>query len=514
MFILLYTRDGLTLRHPLRPGDTVVGRAPICDLPIDEPSISRRHVRFRVHGDHCVLTDLGGRNGTFVNGEQVTEAEVKAGDAVVLGRFPLRVDHGTVESLVFSDSHALVDDRTSIVRPAAEGSITVADFKPAAASERLLRLLAEISRLLVPVGTLANLLERIASVALNVLPVDRVFVLLMDQQGAEVLSRVSRARSNRPVTNANLSRAIVRRSIQDRVALLGCDAMLESGQVSDNLPENMRWFMCTPLCTEEAVLGLIYADNPNSMKLTGADLDVLQALGAYASAAIEQSRQTERMLEGWRLRERLQRHHSVGVAEQMIVQIGANPASVQAPGDRDVTVLMADIPGFMQRTKAMDPAGVAQFLNRCFSVMCEAVFAEDGTLDKFVSDRLIAVFGAPIEQPDHASRALRVAQVIRHALATHGTEQPVPLRIALNSGLALAGEIGWTKRREFTVIGEVVSTCERILSYVCEPGQIVMGRGTRDRLGPQAPVRTLGPVHLRGCEHPIDLFAFDPPQKE
>ena len=514
MFILLYTRDGLTFRHPLRPGDTVVGRAPICDLPIDEPSISRRHVRFRVHGDHCVLTDLGGRNGTFVNGEQVIEAEVKAGDAVVLGRFPLRVDQGALESLVFSDSHALVDEKTSIVRPAVEGAITVADFKPAAAPERLLRLLSEISHQLVPVGTLANLLERIASVSLSVLPAERVFVLLMDQQGGEVLSRVSRARNNRPVANANLSRAIVRRSVQDRVALLGCDATLEAGHTSEMLPENMRWFMCTPLCTDEAVLGLIYADNPNSMKLTGADLDVLQALGTYASAAIEQSRQTERMLEGWRLRERLHRHHSTGVAEQMLAEISANPASFQTPGDRDVTVLMADIVGFTRRTKGMSPTGLAQFLNRCFSVMCEAVFAEDGTLDKFVSDRLVAVFGAPIEQPDHASRALRVAQVIRHALATHATEAPVQLRIALNSGLALAGEIGWTKRRDFTVLGDVVSTCERMLSYVCEPGQIVMGRGTRDRLGPQAPLKALGPVHLRGREHPIDLFAFDPPQKE
>ena len=89
MFVLLYTRDGDTCRHLLRPGDTVVGRAPICDLTIDDPSISRRHVRFRVHGDHGVLTDLGGRNGTFLNGEQVTEARVKAGDTVVGGRVVL-----------------------------------------------------------------------------------------------------------------------------------------------------------------------------------------------------------------------------------------------------------------------------------------------------------------------------------------------------------------------------------------------------------------------------------------
>src|SRR5262249_43736870 len=82
MLTLLYTRDGRTCRHELTPGDTIVGRASICDLTIEDPSISRRHARFRFHGERCVLTDLGGRNGTFLNGEQVTEAQVHPGDAI------------------------------------------------------------------------------------------------------------------------------------------------------------------------------------------------------------------------------------------------------------------------------------------------------------------------------------------------------------------------------------------------------------------------------------------------
>ena len=509
MFILLYTREGLTYRHPLRPGDTVVGRAPICDLAIDEPSISRRHVRFRVHGEHCVLTDLGGRNGTFLNGEQVTEAEVKAGDAIVLGRFPLRLDHGAVESLVFSDSHALVQGAASIIRPASIGAIAVPDFRPEAPAGRLMKLVSELSRQLVAGGPLANLLERIATVALDLLPVDRAFVLLLDEHGTEVLNRVSRARNNRPVTNANLSRAIVRRVVQDQVAMLGCDATLETGRAgSDSLPENVRWFMCTPLSTQTGILGMLYVDNPNSAKLNAADLDVLQALGSYASAAIEQSRLTERMLEHWRLRDRLQRHHSTSVVEQILADISTGSGQATTADDRDITVLMIDIVGFTRRVKAMQPAAVAQLLNRYYAVASEAVFAEDGTVDRFEGDRLVAVFGAPLEQPDHAARALRVAQVIRHALTTQ-TGESLSVRIALNSGVAVAGEVGWTRRRDFAVVGDVVNTCERILSYVCEPGQIVFARGTRDRLGEQAPVKPLGPVHLRGRDQPIDVFVLD-----
>ena len=87
-----------------------MGRAPACDLPIDDASISRRHARFRVHGDRCRVLDLGGRNGTFVNGELVTEVEVRHGDTVVLGRLPLHVETIDAQALaVLSDEHAMLE---------------------------------------------------------------------------------------------------------------------------------------------------------------------------------------------------------------------------------------------------------------------------------------------------------------------------------------------------------------------------------------------------------------------
>ena len=182
----------------LRPGDTVVGRAPICDLPIDEPSISRRHVRFRVHGDHCVLTDLGGRNGTFVNGEQVTEAEVRpAMPSSSAGFRSASITEPSSRSSSATATRSSTTGRRSS-GPPRSGAITVADFKPSAALGTAAAAAGGDLAPARPGRHARNLLERIASVALNVLPVDRVFVLLMDQQGAEVLSRVSRARNNRP----------------------------------------------------------------------------------------------------------------------------------------------------------------------------------------------------------------------------------------------------------------------------------------------------------------------------
>jgi adenylate cyclase len=134
------------------------------------------------------------------------------------------------------------------------------------------------------------------------------------------------------------------------------------------------------------------------------------------------------------------------------------------------------------------------------------VFAEEGTLDKFVGDAVLAVFGAPLLQPDHAERALRVARGMRDAVAALDIDPPVVLRIALNSGVATVGDIGSPRRREYTVLGDVVNTCSRMVTYVCDPGQIVLSDATRDRLSSTQELRPLGPVQLRGRTEHVTLF--------
>jgi adenylate cyclase len=512
MFILLYTRDGRTRRHPLSPGDTIVGRAPVCDLTIDDPSISRRHVRFRVHGDHCVLTDLGGRNGTFLNGEQVTEAEVKPGDSLVLGRFPIRVDRAGVEPVVLSDDHPPLESVHTVIRRVDEPAPTRGEKRTSVDPERLLHLLSEIARQLVTWGPLAETLDRIVSVALDTIPVERAFLLLFDERTGEVVPRVVRSRDRLPVSGATVSRTVVRRAIQEKVAILVCDALVESrlAEAQSLHAGRVRSFMCTPLWNQGQVIGVLYVDNPNTAQLGAADLDILQALGSYAAVAIEQARLSERLAQEARVRERLERYHSPAVVERILAGSGGTEEAAFIAEDRDVTVLFADIVGFTRRSERMSPASVAQLLNQCFAVLCETVFAEEGMLDKFVGDAVFAVFGAPLSQPDHAARALRTAEAMREAVRKLPIDPPVTLRIALNSGVATAGDIGSPRRREYTVLGDVVNTCARLVASACEPGQIVLSASTLDRLGRNPGARPLGPVQLRGRDSAVEVFALDP----
>src|SRR5262249_43174661 len=190
---------------------------------------------------------------------------------------------------------------------------------------------------------------------------------------------------------------------------------------------------------QNEVVGILYVDTPLTQRFTAADLDLFTALSNYAAVAIEQARLNARLLEETRRRERLQRYHSPNVVTR-ILEGGEDADAPFIAQERDVTVLFADIVGFTTMAEGQPPGAGAQLLNTYLGVMSDIVFEHEGTLDKFIGDAVMAVFGAPLEQADHALRAVRAAQQMRAALErlNDGREVPIRMRIALNSGAALA----------------------------------------------------------------------------
>jgi class 3 adenylate cyclase len=170
------------------------------------------------------------------------------------------------------------------------------------------------------------------------------------------------------------------------------------------------------------------------------------------------------------------------------------------PQQRDVTVMFCDIVGFTALCEQLDPAAIGDLLNSFFGRMADVIFAHEGTLDKFIGDSILAVFGAPFDQPDHAARCVAAALAMRKELAHFNLERPhrIRIRMAINTGRALTGEIGSPKRREFTVLGNVVNTAARLEASVAQPDQIVISDTTRERLGEAFQLRPLGVVSLGG----------------
>ncbi len=164
----------------------------------------------------------------------------------------------------------------------------------------------------------------------------------------------------------------------------------------------------------------------------------------------------------------------------------------------EVTVLFADLRDFTPFSERAEPHAVVEMLNATFGVAVPIVFGEGGTITQFAGDALMAIFNAPVRQPDHAFRAARSALALQLAVAAipGATERP-SFRVGLNSGPALVGNIGSAEIRNFTAIGDTTNTAARLHAFA-QPGGIVMGERTRELLGAHAVVRPLGTPELKG----------------
>ena len=150
-------------------------------------------------------------------------------------------------------------------------------------------------------------------------------------------------------------------------------------------------------------------------------------------------------------------------------EIESDPArAIVAVERRDMTVMFTDIPGFTTLSEQLSATEVANLLNDHFTLVAGCVEAEEGTIDKYIGDSVMAFWGAPSKQPDHAARAIRaalaIAETVRADNAIRRTDgrQEVRIRIGIHSGPALAGNIGAPGRINYTLVGDTVNAANRI----------------------------------------------------
>ncbi|WP_437488063.1 adenylate/guanylate cyclase domain-containing protein [Sorangium sp. So ce1014] len=180
-----------------------------------------------------------------------------------------------------------------------------------------------------------------------------------------------------------------------------------------------------------------------------------------------------------------------------------------------VSVLFADVVGFTPLAESRDPERMVALLNELFSMLTEIVFRHGGTVDKFIGDCVMAVWGAPLAQADHARRALAAAEDMMRFLETANEEWrekydiEVRLAVGVNSGEAIVGNIGSDKRMEYTVIGDVVNVASR-LEAIAAPNQVLVSEATRALAGDAFPLRALGERNLTGRQTTTAVYALDP----
>jgi adenylate cyclase len=532
MYRLSYDVGDTPQTHAFATGEVIIGRTDECQIILQDPSISRKHAKVVVDGSGVRVLDLKSKNGTKVNGTQVMEAVLKDGDRLHLGKFEITFNDALESKVVLDDHKPLSEEAGTIIRSVGELSRLLdetpapkepTDQKPVPAdveeigkANRILKVLTKVAQVLIAVRPVEEVLQQVMDIVFDHVPADRGFLMLReDGESSALVPMVVKHRnpSSGGEDRITISKTIADTVMKDRVAILTSDAMVDPrfGAGDSIRFHGIRSAMCSPLWHEEQVIGIIHVDSPMLTNcFTADDLDVLTALANYAAVAVERARLNQKIVAEEKKRERLGRFLSPQVTSRILAASDNDGSALGDPEVRDVSVLFADISGFTRLSERMKPSAVALLLNSYLSRMTDVIFKYEGTLDKYMGDGIMAVFGAPLDMEDHAERAIRTALEMQERLEewnAERTEGPeLRIRIGINSGTVVAGEIGSINKMEYTVLGDTVNTASRLESAVAKPGSVVIGEETRKAVGDTFECEDLGAFSLKGKENEVEAF--------
>ncbi len=489
----------------------VIGRAPDCDLLLQHESISRQHARIARDDEGWVLRDLGSKNGSRVNTFHVTDQVLRNGDRLDLGTIRMYVEIGPESAasrarVIFDEKQAPsghtevleLQGLDDLLQAAGDFSSKPPSFPNKVAlsslgdeishapesTGELLRLVSESAESLLSCTTLAETLDRILSLVFANLPVERGVICLYDPESDSIEPMAMRNREGVPDTPIAISSNIAGVAIDEKKAVLIKDTRLDDrfGGAESVIMMNIHSAMCAPLLREQNVSGYIYVDRQSTTHpFEMAQLQALSILALLAAIAVEQASLRDDIRREQERRVRLARYSSPAVVERILEAPGVGMGDMVAD-EGNVSVLFADVTGFTTMAEQLPPSEVILILNQIFERLTSAVFELDGTLDKFRGDGMMAFFGAPLAMPDHAERAVEAALRMQESLAAlnAGSEsgRPIQMRIGVNSGNVIVGDIGSPQRKDYTVIGDVVNIASRLESAVAKPGQVVIGEAT------------------------------------
>lgn len=506
---------------------TTVGRHTENSLQFLDPEVSKQHLTLDIESGRVRLKDLGSANGTIVNGREVDTTFLEDGDIIVVGNTHLRFCQPSSDenktTISFDEHMQLPAQQLSALSEHSDGTDSGvfapsdpglhekvgASVAPGSVEERFRAAMS----LLGSIGTrktVRELAENILDRVLELVEADTAVIMLVSADG-NLSPLASRMRES---AELRIPSAIVDNVIMNRRGLLTRDAMSDQMLRSSDtiVGQRIRSAMCVPLLDVQNVIGIIHLSSSYAAgAYVDADLEMLQAIAQPAALAVKNARLIETVRQNAEQRAELSRFLPPAVVERAL----RNGLSIGRQGDRlEATVLFTDIRGFTAMSEGARPEDVVALLNEYFEAMVDVVFSYGGTLDKFIGDGMMAVWGTIDPKPDDAIAAVRAADHMRHVLRTSVNrarmdrgEVPLHIGCGVATGPLVAGAIGAQKRQDFTVIGESVNFSSRLCSMAAGGEIYVCGR-TRELCGDALTFEEKPNQVVKGIANPVSVFVL------
>ncbi len=548
----------LDTEYELPEGETVLGRADDNDIVLSGDLVSRRHAVFVLEPDGVTVEDAGSRNGTRVNGAKISaRVKLDSGDTVHIGENKIWVRRISAvleaRTELASSPGGLAGDpptQPSAKLPPAPENVVVAAPSPAASALSqpvLLRqevqsadalaqiekarslgaqdvlaqkevrpelaslvLLYQVSERLATATSIERFLEDVCELVMDVSSARTVVALLRDEHGKMEPAAVRHRGSALAHGEVPVSHSVVEESVRSRSVLCVADVGRDSrfsGKESVVM-YGVSQAICVPLWRGEDVAGVLYATRDANQ---GAELhrlvEALTAIGHLAASGLEQQRLRQRAAEEARVRKVLERFHAPDIVDRVVKDF--TDASGPRMEERLCTILFADISGFTPLTERLPAERIVHLLDDFYRRMTSVIFSFGGTVDKFIGDAVMAIFGAPYPRGDDAARAVRAAMAMRvefvRLMADRPADEQCRLNIGINTGRVLVGTVGGEGRLEYTAVGDAVNVAARLVS-MATPGQVLISGATLKYLDGRFHVQPLGERQLKGRREAVAVY--------
>lgn len=524
--LIVISPDGAEREMPLRAINTI-GRHPDQHVQILDRVVSKEHALITYTDGTYWLQDMGSRNGTYVNGIQIKgRTPLRDSDTITLGSTRVvyveadraktvqqAVNQVTIHPSTIKESAI----RTRVQAETRDGG----EFMPESQISDDAALRADYEKLRVAfklnlaIGTeldIEILLDRILEKAFEFTNADRGAILLMNEQGVPEPRAVHHRRGGTGDEQLELSQTILSEVINHHHAVLSSDATMDSrfGGSHSIILQGIRSTMCVPLLFKGELLGMIHLDTRIATGVfTEKDLQVLTVFANQAAVQLANARLAKRAEDEAIARNNLSRLLSPNLVDEVVKgTIAMEKGGVL----REATVLFTDIRGFTAMSERLEPQSMVSMLNEYFEIMVDIIFQYEGTLDKFVGDEIMAVWGAPVHQTDHAERAVRAAIDMVKALERFNKfrvangEDPIHVGTGINCGRLVAGYMGSTRTLSYTVIGDTVNTAARLCSHA-RAGEILVSDPVLDAIGRERLVFEERPdATMKGKSRPVPIY--------
>ena len=512
-----------------------IGRGNHNSIRLMEIKASRQHASIFFENGEFQIKDLQSGNGTHVNGNPISLSALKdkdiirIGDAMLLFRndyeyspvdqdhqgttliqqnnveaiigLPSKFEHHTKAELNYNHQHSFM----------MSGKELQSVLEVEKVNEKL-RIIYEVSNTIGSILPLEEVLSVILDTVFRYIPAQRGAILLCDEeQDAPLEIAVAKVASEQEKeTTIHISNTLMDRVVKERKSILTLDTMLDENlKTAASVMGKIRSAMSVPLISKSNLLGVLHIDtSKRSASFNEDTLELLTGIAGQAAIAIENAKLIKKIEHEVETRGHIQRYLSPDLVEQVVNK----KIDLDMGGKvKKATILFTDLRGFTSMTENIGAEAVVAILNDYFTRMVDIIFARKGTLDKFMGDAIMGIWGLPIFSDEDPVLAIQAAIEMQNELFYFNMSQrktgknTLKMGAGINTGEVVVGNMGSPKRMEYTVIGPDVNLASRV-EHLTTRNQVLISENTYNEAKDLVKTVELEPVKVKGIDRPLTYF--------